>query len=183
MREAAWYGCCYINGEDGATFQEEETAMGTRPVAFLALLPIVVAAALVLGPAGRPAAQEGSEESAQQRQAELPKPLVIPPDERKRTNPVPRVEEAIEAGRSLYNTQCAMCHGPKGKGRGDLAKSLKFKMPDLSDPAMQKKRTDGDLFYIIGKGHGQMPAETRLPPPNRWEMVHYIRTLGGSGTK
>jgi mono/diheme cytochrome c family protein len=110
-------------------------------------------------------------------QAKIPKSLVIPPEERKRKNPVPKVPEAIKTGQGLFASQCTMCHGPKGKGNGDLATSLKMKMPDLSSPALQAKRTDGDLFYLITQGHGQMPGETRLVPQNRWEMIHYIRTL------
>ena len=134
---------------------------------------------------GRSSAGGGGEEKqAGTRQAELPKPLVIPPEERNRKNPVPRTPKVLELGKSLFSSQCTMCHGPKGDGRGDLAGSLKFKMPDLTDPRVQAKRTDGDLFYILSRGHGQMPAETRLPPASRWEMIHFIRTLKrGSATR
>jgi mono/diheme cytochrome c family protein len=111
-------------------------------------------------------------------QAALPKPFVIPAAERDRKNPVPAVPEAIEAGRNLYSTQCAMCHGTRGDGRGDVSKSLGMKIPDLTNPAVQKKRTDGDWFYILTKGHGQMPGEgDRLHPQNKWEIILYMRTL------
>jgi mono/diheme cytochrome c family protein len=110
-------------------------------------------------------------------QAELPKPLIIPPEARKRENPVPNVKEAIEAGGAVFASQCAMCHGENGKGRGDLALSLRMKVPDMTDPQLQKKRTDGDFYYIIATGHGQMPGEKRLPEINLWEMIRFIRTL------
>ena len=129
-------------------------------------------------PVSTPALSESGEtKSSKTPQAELPKPLIIPPEDRKRENPVPRVQEAIETGGALFASQCAMCHGEDGKGRGDLAVSLKMKVPDLADPKLQKKRTDGDFFYIISKGHGQMPGEKRLAENSRWEMIHFIRTL------
>jgi mono/diheme cytochrome c family protein len=116
-------------------------------------------------------------QAGQPRPAELPKPLVIPEAEKNRKNPVPVVPEAIEAGRVTFASQCAMCHGLKGDGRGDLAASLKLKIPDLTTPAIQKKRTDGDWYYIISTGHGQMPGEQRLLPQNRWEMINFMRSL------
>ena len=123
------------------------------------------------------ASASGTAPAAQEKNADSSVPLVIPKSERTRPNPVPRVPEAIASGRSLFSSQCAMCHGIKGDGRGDLSKSIKIKMPDLSDPRLHRKRTDGDFFYIITRGHGQMPGETRLPEQNRWEMIHFIRTL------
>jgi hypothetical protein len=50
-------------------------------------------------------------------------------------------------------------------------------MPDFTDPAWQTKRTDGELFYIMSTGHGEMPAEKRLPEQNKWEMILHIRSL------
>lgn len=148
-----------------------------EPRSVLVSVAMIALLALAL-PASSPAlSQSGETKQSDHPQAKLPRPLVIPPEERKRKNPVPKVQEAIDTGRSLFTSQCTMCHGGGGKGRGDLAVSLKMEVPDLSDPKLQKKRTDGDFFYIISTGHGQMPAETRLPEQNRWEMIHFIRTL------
>lgn len=105
------------------------------------------------------------------------KPIVVPETEKNRQNPIPNVPEAIEAGRTLFSSQCAMCHGVKGNGKGDLAVRLKLTIPNLADAKLQRTRTDGELFYLISKGHGEMPAEQRLPDQNKWEMILYIRTL------
>jgi mono/diheme cytochrome c family protein len=105
------------------------------------------------------------------------KGTVVPEAERNRKNPVPNVPEAVESGKSLFASQCAMCHGAKADGRGDLAAQLKIRVPDLTDPDRQKKRTDGEWFYIIGHGHGDMPAEKRLNDQQKWEMIVYLRTL------
>jgi mono/diheme cytochrome c family protein len=150
--------------------------MNASPSVFpLVVMTVVLAVAL---PAPIPARGESAQPNGSETpQASLPKPLVIPPEARKRENPVPKVPEAIEAGRSLFVTQCAMCHGENGRGKGELAASLNMKVPDMTDPKLQQKRTDGDLFYIISTGHGQMPGEKRLPEQNLWEMIHFIRTL------
>jgi mono/diheme cytochrome c family protein len=116
-------------------------------------------------------------QAAQTPSGEIPKPLVIPDSEKTRTNPVPNVPEAIEAGKTTYGSQCAMCHGTKGDGKGDLAVSMKMKMDSFVNPAWQAKRTDGELFFIMTTGHGDMPGEKRLPDQAKWEIVRYIRTL------
>jgi len=106
-------------------------------------------------------------------------PLVIPAAAKQRTNPVPPTEENLERGVGFYASQCAMCHGARGKGDGDLAVARAIRMPDLTDPAEQNKRTDGELFYILTEGHGRMPAEgDRLPEDYRWSMILAVRALG-----
>jgi len=143
------------------------------------LVAVVMIALLAFAlPASLPASGESEEaKPSDTPQAELPKPLIIPPEARKRENPVPKVQGAIDSGGALFASQCAMCHGADGKGRGDLALSLDMKVPDMTDPKLQKKRTDGDLFYIISQGHGQMPGEKRLAENSLWEMIPWIRTL------
>jgi mono/diheme cytochrome c family protein len=102
---------------------------------------------------------------------------LIPESEKQKKNPVPKVPEALASGKILFDSQCGMCHGSKGDGKGDLAVQKKWPMPDFTDPAWQAKRTDGELFYILSTGHGEMPAEKRLPEQNKWEMILHIRTL------
>jgi mono/diheme cytochrome c family protein len=111
---------------------------------------------------------------------QLPKPLVIPESEKKKQNPVPNVPEAIAAGKSLFSSQCAMCHGRAGDGKGDLAADMKMKVPNFVTAAWQETRTDGEVFYILTTGHGDMPGEKRLPDQSKWEMVRFIRSLAPS---
>jgi mono/diheme cytochrome c family protein len=110
----------------------------------------------------------------------MPKPLVIPESEKKKQNPVPNVPEAIAAGKSLFASQCAMCHGAAGDGKGDLATGMKMKVPSFATAAWQESRTDGEVFYILTTGHGDMPGEKRLPDQSKWEMVRFIRSLAPS---
>jgi mono/diheme cytochrome c family protein len=129
---------------------------------------------------GLPADQGTAEEPESQpapSAPERPKPIVVPEAEKSRKNPVPPSPETIESGRSLFASQCTMCHGAKGNGRGDLAARLKLAVPDFTSARQQQKRTDGELFYILTHGHGEMPPERRLPDQQKWEIIHYIRTL------
>jgi mono/diheme cytochrome c family protein len=152
--------------------------------AIMGVVLIAGVAALAPGPAVRSAAQEEATEASRTPNAAIPKPLMIPKDAHERENPVPHIEKAITMGRNLYASQCAMCHGAKGEGRGDLAVTLKLTIPDFRSPAVQEKRTDGDLFYIMSIGHGDMPGEKRLVDQSKWEIVHYLRTLrSGAGKK
>lgn len=105
------------------------------------------------------------------------KGIVVPEAEKVRRNPVPNVPEALESGKNLFTSQCAMCHGVKADGRGDVARDLKLQVPDLTDPERQKKRTDGEWLYIISHGHRDMPAEKRLVDQQKWEMILYLRSL------
>jgi mono/diheme cytochrome c family protein len=110
--------------------------------------------------------------------AEPAKPLEIPEEERARKNPVPTSPESVEAGWKLYRTQCLFCHGQKGDGQGEFAVELKLTMPDFTRADLQKKRTDGEFFYLITEGHDKMPGQkTRLRPEQKWNLINFIRSL------
>jgi mono/diheme cytochrome c family protein len=104
-------------------------------------------------------------------------PLVIPEEEKSRENPFKDDKEATALGKKLFSYQCAMCHGPEGRGQGDLAKDMNLTMPDLTSDDV-KKKTDGELHYVLSEGHGSMPEHERMSEKNRWSLVNYIRTLG-----
>jgi mono/diheme cytochrome c family protein len=105
-------------------------------------------------------------------------PLVIPASEKERKNPLPATPEEIERGTQLYASQCVMCHGPRGAGDGELGRKYGFALPDFRDPAVQARRTDGELFYVLTQGHGSMPAQgKRLSDEYRWSMVLAIRSM------
>jgi mono/diheme cytochrome c family protein len=107
----------------------------------------------------------------------------IPAEAAKRTNPVKPDETSIAAGKKRFGYDCAMCHGEKGDGHGELATSAKLKVPDYRDPATLGNRTDGELFYIIQHGKGDMPEEgDRAKPGDIWNLVNYVRHLAKEGT-
>lgn len=119
--------------------------------------------------------------SAQQTQ---PPPQTTPPDAAipaeaaKQPNPVKSSPESIARGKKWWGTDCAMCHGHNGDGKGSLAADMKLQLADFTNPAALKDRTDGELFYIIKTGIQDMPPEgDRLKPQENWDVVNYVRSL------
>ena len=103
----------------------------------------------------------------------------IPPEALKVVNPVKSTPASIAAGKKKYGYDCAMCHGSDGDGKGDLAVDMKLKIRDYRDPAALKSVSDGEMFYVIKNGNGDMPSEAdRLKDEDVWNLVNYIRTLG-----
>ncbi len=102
----------------------------------------------------------------------------IPVEAARRENPVKPTDESLARGKKQYGYDCVMCHGTAGDGKGDVAADMKLKMNDETDPALLNDRTDGELFYIIQKGKGQMPPEgSRVKDEAIWDMVNYVRSL------
>src|SRR5688500_5444360 len=56
---------------------------------------------------------------------------------------------SIANGAALFKRHCVMCHGSAGLGDGPAAKSLKGKLPNLSDRAHMSKLTDAQLHELI----------------------------------
>ena len=103
---------------------------------------------------------------------------VIPVEAAKHPNPVKATPESLERGKKWWNMDCATCHGKTGDGKGETAVDTKLTIPDFTDPAALKDRTDGELFYIIKNGHQAMPAEgQRIKTEEGWDLVNYVRSL------
>jgi mono/diheme cytochrome c family protein len=91
-------------------------------------------------------------------------------------NPVKATPESLESGKKIYSYDCASCHGATGDGKTAVANDLK--LPDLTDPAALKDRTDGEIFYVLKNGRGQMPPEgDRVKTNQLWDLVNYTRSL------
>jgi len=109
--------------------------------------------------------------------AQAPAEYKIPPADAARVNPVKPTAESLAKGKKLYGYDCAMCHGKDGDGKGDMASDIK-NVTDFTNPDALKNRTDGELFYVIRKGKGEMPPEgDRAKDDDIWNMVNYVRSL------
>lgn len=93
-----------------------------------------------------------------------------PKKARARSNPMAGEPEAIAAGRKLYTEHCAECHGTAGEGG---AKAPSLRAPEVHDAA------PGALFWVVSNGviRRGMPAWSKLPEPERWQIVAYLKSL------
>jgi mono/diheme cytochrome c family protein len=112
-------------------------------------------------------------------QQSAPAPTAIPAEAARMVNPIKPTPESLTHAKKVYGYDCAICHGANGDGKGDLVADLKLKMRDYTDPAALKDLTDGELFYIIRNGKGQMPAEevARAKDVDVWNMVVLMRSF------
>ncbi len=106
-----------------------------------------------------------------QQPAAAPAPLNVPA-----TNPIKPNAEAIAKAKKVFGYDCALCHGEKGDGKGDVP--MKVTLKDFTNAADLQSETDGDLFTIIKNGKGDMPPEGgRMKDEELWNLVSVVRSF------
>ncbi len=134
-------------------------------------LAAAVPAILLCG--GISAALLGAQDAAPAAQA----PLAVPAELAGKANPVKPTAEGLAHAKKVYGYDCAICHGAGGDGKGEIASAMKTPIKDFADPSVQA-RSDGELFYIVQKGMGEMPPEgDRGKDADIWNLVSYVRTF------
>lgn len=116
-------------------------------------------------------AQEGSKRKEQKSvYEELEK---VPGKYRAKENPLARDPDAVAAGGVLFEEHCEECHGKQAMG-GKKAPSLRVTEVQTASP--------GALFYILTNGvvRKGMPVWSKLPEPQRWQLVSYLKSLGAA---
>jgi len=107
----------------------------------------------------------------------IPTPAV-PLTARFAQNPVPDTPATIAAGRAQYQANCAICHGPQGRGDGPAAFTLQPRPFDLQVHVPQ--HAPGEISYWIGEGipSTPMPAwKDKLSETQRWEIIRFLQAL------
>jgi mono/diheme cytochrome c family protein len=94
----------------------------------------------------------------------------VPAKAQTRHNPLDGDPDAVAAGRKIFAEHCSECHGKDAGGarRG----------PNLRLMAAHEA-TPGALFYVLTNGvirHG-MPGWSKLPEPERWQLVSFLCSL------
>jgi mono/diheme cytochrome c family protein len=107
-------------------------------------------------------------------------PLVVP------SEPA-RTPESVARGRAAYEKQnCAQCHGDRGVGDGQAAKTLTDDwgnpiLPfDLTKGHMKGGTTGADLYRVFMTGLNGTPMPSfvdSISPVEAWDLVHYIESL------
>lgn len=100
-------------------------------------------------------------------------------------NPRPMSLASLENGRTQFARYCATCHGEGGLGDGPVSRTGKQGGPAggpiigvmaLAGPAsVAKIYSDGHIYATIRYGMRRMPAYSRIPSDDRWDIVNYIR--------
>ncbi|HXJ90190.1 MAG TPA: cytochrome c [Candidatus Binatia bacterium] len=87
-----------------------------------------------------------------------------------RPNPLESDPEAVAGGAKLFERHCAECHGASADG-GKKGPSLRAEEVQEASP--------GALFWLLTNGvvRKGMPVWSRLPEPQRWQLVSYIKSL------
>jgi len=110
-------------------------------------------------------------------QQQKPKPWEVPAKFKAMKNPVKVDEASNNAGKMLYNKNCASCHGKTGLGDGPKARGLETFPGDFSKGEYQNQ-SDADQFYKTKFGRGEMPKyEGKIDDEGIWQIVNYMRTF------
>jgi mono/diheme cytochrome c family protein len=91
-----------------------------------------------------------------------------------RSNPMENDRDAVAAGKKLFGLHCAECHGGMAQGSR--------RAPNLLAEQVQQA-TPGTLFWVLTNGvvRRGMPVWSKLPEPQRWQLVSYLKSLTPAG--
>jgi cytochrome c oxidase cbb3-type subunit 2 len=92
-----------------------------------------------------------------------------------RQNPFAGDPEAVAAGGKLFEQHCAECHGKKAGGTMRGANLLSDEM---------QQAAPGTIFWVLTNGvvRRGMPVWSKLPEPQRWQIVTFLQSLRSQAT-
>jgi mono/diheme cytochrome c family protein len=114
-------------------------------------------------------------------------PVAIPPEP-------PTSPESVKRGANLFQSMnCYLCHGKDGRGHGPSAATLTDSkgypitpFDFTSGTSFKCGVTDPEMYrdLVTGLDGTPMPSfASAMSPEQRWDVVHYIRTLHNSKTR
>jgi mono/diheme cytochrome c family protein len=86
--------------------------------------------------------------------------------------------DAAGEGAGIFQTNCAMCHGPQGHGDGPASGSLDPKPKNLG--LLKEGASDDFLYWRISEGKpgtSMVAWKNILSEEQIWQLVSFIRTL------
>ena len=95
----------------------------------------------------------------------------VPARDHQKPNPYQEQTDAVAAGRRIFVDHCAKCHGENAEGTK--------KRPPLKSQRVQRQATVGDLHWLLVNGNMKkgMPSWTKLPDPQIWQVITYVKSL------
>jgi len=132
----------------------------------LSVMAGLLGASLALGQHVKPASPSSKGDALVY--AELAK---APDKARAKRNPMENDPDAVAAGQNLFEQHCSECHGNAGYGT-EKAPSLRAEEVQGAAP--------GAIFWVLTNGvvRRGMPVWSKLPEPQRWQLVSFIKSLG-----
>jgi mono/diheme cytochrome c family protein len=89
----------------------------------------------------------------------------------------PELRRILEHGQELFAINCEMCHGASGDGYGIVVHRGMVPPPSFHLDRIRLAPV-GHIFDVITNGYGAMYSYAdHISPPDRWEIVAYVRTL------
>ena len=93
------------------------------------------------------------------------------------TSPPPITQQLLARGQERFDIYCMPCHSPVGDGDGRIVQRG-FPRPPSYHEQRLRDAPDRHFYDVITNGYGIMHAYAdRVPPPDRWAIVAYIRAL------
>lgn len=106
----------------------------------------------------------------------------IDPQYASKVNPLPSTKQTVEAGRKLFEQNCAQCHGVTGVGDGPAGANLSPPPANVAAASKMPMASDGYLFWTITEGG--VPVGSAMPPfggtlkeEEIWKIITYLRVL------
>lgn len=101
---------------------------------------------------------------------------MVSPEQRAMANPVEPTPQALDRARSIFGSQCAVCHGPQGDANVPVARTLNPPPVNFTHPAFAEMEP-GATFAIIKNGSpgtgmpgfGQSYSDEEI-----WALVHFL---------
>jgi mono/diheme cytochrome c family protein len=94
-------------------------------------------------------------------------------------NPLKANPAVLAAGESLFESNCAVCHGSNARGNGTVRFLLRVPPADLT-AGVAAQRSDGYIYATIRNGSIVMPSYAdAMSSEERWQVVLFLRSLQG----
>ena len=92
----------------------------------------------------------------------------------------PRAAPDLARGKTLYQTNCAACHGAEGRGDGPAAKGLEPPPSNFHDLDRMAQRSVYGLYNTItlGVAGTAMSPFRQLSEEDRWALAFYVSIIG-----
>ena len=90
-------------------------------------------------------------------------------------SPLDSTQVDMKKAEELYGIYCAICHGEKGDGKGNLVKREKF----LGVPSYKDREiTEGSIYFVETYGLNSMGSHAnQLSQTERWQIADYVLKL------